>query len=209
MRVSSRWHSIFTAALVVTAGALASAEARAEPVVGKPAPDFTGTDSNGKTVKLSSLKGKIVVLEWTNHDCPYTVKHYKSGNMQALQKAAAGKGTVWLTVVSSAKGEQGHVTAKEANGLTTSRKAAPTAVVLDPEGTIGKLYAARTTPHMYIIDKAGTLAYMGAIDDKPSSSVDDIKGAKNYVSLALAALEAGKPVPVKSTRPYGCSVKYK
>lgn len=179
------------------------------PRVGMPAPDFVGTDSYGKTVTLSELRGRTVVLEWSNHGCPFVGKHYRSGNMQALQKEAVGQGVVWLTILSSAPGTQGNVTAAEANELTRSRGASPTAVILDPSGTIGRAYDARTTPHMFVIDKTGTLVYMGGIDDKPTTDVADIATAKNYVRLALGAVAAGKPVQEAVTRPYGCSVKYR
>jgi peroxiredoxin len=190
------------------AGAAAWAVAVEGPRVGSAAPDFVGTDSNGKSVALKDLRGRIVILEWSNNQCPFVGKHYRSGNMQALQKEATKQGIVWLTVLSSAPGEQGNVTAAEANELTRSRGAAPTAVILDPSGTIGHAYGARTTPHMFIIDKTGTLVYMGGIDDKPTTDVADIATAKNYVQLALTAVIAGTPVQDPVTRPYGCSVKY-
>jgi peroxiredoxin len=187
---------------------LAASAATAAPEVGKPAPDFTGTDTAGKTWALAELKGKPVILEWTNHDCPYVVKHYESGNMQALQREATDAGYVWLSVISSAPGKQGHVSGKRADELTETREAAPTAVLLDAEGTIGKAYGARTTPHMFVIDEAGTLVYMGGIDDKPTTRLADVKGAENYVRLAMADLAAGQPVGKAVTRSYGCSVKY-
>lgn len=174
---------------------------------GKSAPDFTARDTNGKEVKLSSLRGKTVVLEWTNHLCPYTVKHYASGNMQALQAEATVGGVVWLTIVSSAPGTQGYVEAPEADKLTQDRKARPTAVLLDPDGKVGHLYEAKTTPHMFVVDPQGKLVYMGAIDDKPTSNQADIKGARNYVREALAAVKTGEAVKSASTRPYGCTVK--
>jgi peroxiredoxin len=183
--------------------------AHAAPEVGKPAPDFTATDSNGKTVRLSDFKGKIVVLEWTNDGCPFVQKHYSSHNMQSLQKDETSKGIVWLSIVSSAPGSQGYVTGPEANELTQSRGASPTAVLLDPEGTVGHLYDARTTPHMFIVNKDGILVYMGGIDDKPTANPADIANAKNYVRAALDEVMAGKPVQSAVTRPYGCSVKYK
>ncbi len=182
--------------------------AKAAPQPGAPAPAFIAVDADGKTHRLADYRGKTVVLEWTNHQCPYTVKHYRSGNMQMLQKAATTEGIVWLSIISSAPGRQGYVTPAEAKRLTTSRKAAPTAVLLDPEGKIGRLYNARTTPHMFIIDKDGKVSYMGAIDNRPSASSADIKGAKNYVADALEALKAGRLPAKTSTRPYGCSVKY-
>lgn len=190
------------------AGVLMTATAHAAPEVGKPAPDFSAVDSNGKTHKLTGYRGKIVVLEWTNDGCPYVKKHYGSGNMQSLQKYAAAKGIVWLTIVSSAPGKQGYVDGAQANELTKSRGAAPTAVLLDPEGAVAHLYDARTTPHMFIVNKDGTLVYMGGIDDKPTSNPDDIPSAKNYVRVALDEVLAGKPVAEAVTRPYGCSVKY-
>jgi len=155
------------------------------------------------------LRGHIVVLEWSNNQCPFVGKHYRSGNMQALQKEATSKGVVWLTVLSSAPGEQGNVTAAEANELTRSRGAAPTAVILDSSGVIGRAYGARTTPHMFVIDKTGTLVYMGGIDDRATTDVADIAPAKNYVRLALTAVMSGTAVADPITRPYGCSVKYK
>ncbi len=175
---------------------------------GKAAPDFTAVDSNGKSHQLSSFKGKTVVLEWTNDGCPYVQKHYGGANMQALQKAAADSGVVWLTVISSAPGTQGHVDGAGANKLTDGRKALPTAVLLDSTGKVGKLYDAKTTPHMYVIDPKGNLAYAGAIDDKPTANQADLKGARNYVTEALAAVAAGKAPEVTTTRAYGCSVKY-
>ena len=179
------------------------------PEVGKPAPDFSGLDSNGKSVKLSDYRGKTVVLEWTNDGCPYVKKHYSSNTMQALQKDAAEKGIVWLTIISSAPGTQGYVTGDEANQLTQIRGAAPTAVILDPEGEIGHLYDARTTPHMFIVNGEGALVYLGGIDDKATTEVEDIKTARNYVRAALDDLAAGAPIENAVTRPYGCSVKYK
>jgi Peroxiredoxin len=188
--------------------ALMTGTAAAAPAVGKAAPAFTGTDTTGKTWALADLAGTPVILEWTNHDCPYVVKHYQSGNMQALQSEAADAGYTWLSVISSAPGKQGHVSAEQADQLTASRNAAPTAVLLDPQGDIGKAYGARTTPHMFIIDAQGTLVYMGGIDDKPTTSLADVEGAENYVRLAMADLAAGEPVDKPITRPYGCSVKY-
>jgi len=176
--------------------------------VGKPAPDFTGTDSQGKTQRLSDYRGKVVVLEWTNHDCPFVGKHYGAGNMQAQQKEAAANGVVWLSIVSSAPGKQGHVSAGEANRLTAERGASPTAVVLDPEGRIGQLYGAKTTPHMYVIDAQGKLVYAGGIDSIASTDATDIAPATQYVRAALAEVLAGKPVSVPVSQPYGCSVKY-
>jgi peroxiredoxin len=199
--------------MVAAAGAAltiaAPVNAAGGPEVGKVAPDFVGVDSYGKKIKLSDLRGKIVVLEWTNHLCPYTVKHYTTANMQKLQKFAREKGVVWLTIISSAPGTQGHVSPSEANGLTKSRDAAPSNVILDPSGVIGRKYNAKTTPEMFVIKKDGTIAYMGAIDNKPTWRPSSVKEAKNYVKPALEAVLAGKPVLNKATTPYGCSVKYR
>lgn len=176
--------------------------------VGEPAPDFTAVDSNGKSQHLADSKGKYVVLEWHNQGCPYTKKHYDSGNMQRLQKEWTAKGVVWFTVISSAPGTQGFVTPSQENDYVKRMGAAPTAVLMDPGGTLGRLYDAKTTPHMFIIDPGGKLIYNGAIDDHPTSDQADIATSKNYVSLALTEALAGKPVADPATRPYGCSVKY-
>jgi peroxiredoxin len=176
--------------------------------IGEPAPNFTATDTNGQTHKLSDYAGKFVVLEWHNRGCPYTQKHYNSGNMERLQREWTGRGVAWLTVISSAPGKQGYVTAAEENAYVKQVSAAPTAVLLDPTGALGHLYEAKTTPHMFIINPQGTLIYNGAIDDRPTSDLSDITGAKNYVSLALEEAMSGKSVSIPTTRPYGCSVKY-
>jgi peroxiredoxin len=176
--------------------------------VGSPAPGFTAVDVDGKQQKLSDFKGKYVVLEWHNQGCPYTRKHYESGNMQRLQKEWTAKGVVWLTVISSAPGTQGFVTPAQEKEYLTQMKAVPTDVLLDSAGTLGRLYDAKTTPHMFVIDPGGTLIYQGAIDDKPSSNRADVAGAKNYVDAALTSSLAGKPVNDAATPPYGCSVKY-
>jgi peroxiredoxin len=175
--------------------------------VGEAAPAFTATDSHGQSHSLAEYKGKFVVLEWHNRGCPYTQKHYQ-GNMQKLQKFWTGKGVVWLTVISSAPGEQGYVTAEDENAYVQKVGAAPTAVLLDPRGGLGHLYGAKTTPHMFVINPQGQLIYEGAIDDKPTTEVADIAGAHNYVTLALEESMAGKPVATTATRAYGCSVKY-
>lgn len=185
-----------------------SLSALAAPQIGEPAPAFTGVDTSGKDWVLDELRGKRVILEWTNHDCPYVKKHYETGNMQALQRDATADGYLWLSVISSAPGKQGHVGAERADALTEQRQAAPTAVLLDPSGDIGKAYGARTTPHMFVIDKDGTLVYMGGIDDRPSTDPADVRGANNHVRAVLAELDAGDPVSQPATRPYGCSVKY-
>jgi peroxiredoxin len=176
--------------------------------VGDRAPDFTATDSNGKVHKLSEYQGKFVVLEWTNRGCPYTQKQYNSGNMQHLQHEWTARGVVWLTVISSAPGKQGYVTAPEENAYVKQVNAAPTDVLLDPTGALGHLYDAKTTPHMFVINPQGILIYNGAIDDKPTTDLADVNGAKNYLSLALDEATSGKPVSNPTTRPYGCSVKY-
>ena len=205
MNISTLTKSCILALLVFAQAAIA---APGEPEVDKPAPLFSATDSNGKTHNLADYRGKIVVLEWTNHDCPYVRKHYGAGNMQALQNDAREADIVWLTVISSAPGKQGYVDPAEANKLTASRNAAPHAVLLEPDGAIGKAYGARTTPHMYIIDAQGVLRYKGGIDDKPTSDPADIDGAENYVRAALADLASGSAVRTPVSRPYGCSVKY-
>lgn len=176
--------------------------------IGEPAPDFTGVDTKGEAHRLGDFRGKVVVLEWTNHDCPYVRKHYGAGNMQAQQREATDRGVVWLSVISSAPGKQGHVSATEADALTAGRDAAPTAVLLDPDGDIGRLYAARTTPHMFVIDGDGKLVYMGGIDNVPSANPADIPKATQYVRAALDEVLQGQPVTQPATRPYGCSVKY-
>jgi peroxiredoxin len=179
----------------------------ASPTVGEPAPNFVGIDSKGKSHALADYGGSTVVLEWTNHECPYTMKHYQAGAMQALQEEATANGAVWFSIISSAPGTQGHVTAAEADALTQGRGAAPTAVILDADGTIARLYEAKTTPHMYVVDASGAIVYMGAIDDQPSARGDP-EAARNHVRLALSELAAGQPVSVPTTQPYGCSIKY-
>jgi peroxiredoxin len=176
--------------------------------VGEAAPDFTGTASNGKTFHLADYRGKYVVLEWHNNGCPYVRKQYNSGNMQRLQKQWTGQGVVWFTILSSALGKQGYVTAGEENDYMAKEQAAPTAALLDPTGDIGHLYDAKTSPHMFVINPQGVVIYDGAIDDKPTTDLSDVPGATNYVSLALEQAMAGKAVGTAVTRPYGCSVKY-
>jgi peroxiredoxin len=202
--MSRRYQSVFRIVLILALMASAFAVK-----VGDPAPNFTGVDSNGKQQTLSAYKGKFVVLEWHNQGCPYTRKHYESGNMQRLQKESTGKGVVWLTVISSAPGTQGFVTPTQENEYLQKMNASPTAVIMDPGGSLGRLYGAKTTPHMFIIDPHGTLIYNGAIDDHPTSDQGDIANSKNYVSAALSEAMSGKPVTEAATRPYGCSVKYK
>lgn len=176
--------------------------------VGQAAPDFKATDSNGRMHELSEYRGKYVVLEWHNNGCPYTRKHYESGNMQRLQKEWTSHGVIWFTVISSAPGQQGYVTAQQENEYMKQMNAAPTAALLDPQGDIGRLYAAKTTPHMFIINPDGVLIYDGAIDSRATTDQSDIADATNYVSQALEESMAGKPVSTPTSRPYGCSVKY-
>lgn len=185
----------------------AGTDAAARP--GAAAPAFTAPDIGGKTVRLGDFSGKTVVLEWTNNGCPFVAKHYDSGNMQALQRRHIEAGGVWLVVASSAPGQQGHVTSDEARADLKRWTASPSGFLLDPDGVVGRLYDARATPHMVVIDRAGALAYMGAIDDVPSADPRDVKTAKNYVAAALDEVAAGKPVTVAATRAYGCSIKYK
>src|ERR1700726_2863930 len=176
--------------------------------VGQAAPDFTATASNGKTFRLSDNRGKYVVLEWHNNGCPYVGKRYKSGNMQRLQKQWTGQNVVWFTIISSAPGTQGYVTASEENDYLAKMQAAPTAALLDPAGEIGHLYDAKTSPQMVVINPQGVVIYDGAIDDRPTTDLEDVPGATNYVSLALEQAMGGKQVATTTTRPYGCSVKY-
>ena len=199
--------AILVGGVATTLGPRAVAAA-VQAKVGEAAPAFTANATNGSPVSLASYKGKIVVLEWTNHECPYVRKHYETGNMQALQREATGQGAIWLTLISSAKGEQGYVTAAQADDLTTSRKAAPTAVLLDEPGVVGRMYGATNTPHMYVVDKAGALIYAGAIDDRPTTRRADVPGASNYVRAALESVSTGQPVKTPITRAYGCTVKY-
>jgi peroxiredoxin len=187
---------------------LAAAPALAELPVGKPAPSFRANDMNGRLISLSDFRGKTVVLEWSNPECPTVKKHYESGNMQRTQAQAAAAGAVWLTINSSGEGNQGHMTPAEAKGVAAAEGSRRTAYLLDPAGTVGKTYGAKATPHMYIVDPAGTLVYNGAIDDKPTQDKADIPGARNHVLAALSELKAGKAVSVPTSRPYGCSVKY-
>jgi peroxiredoxin len=194
--------------LVVTALVLCMASVMSSAKVGDSAPDFTAKASNGKTVHLADYRGKYVVLEWHNNGCPYVGKHYKSGNMQRLQKQWTSQGVVWLTILSSAPGKQGFVDANEENDYLAKMQAAPTAALLDPTGQIGHLYDAKTSPQMIVINPQGVVIYDGAIDDKPTTDLDDVPGATNYVSRALEEAMAGKPVETAATRPYGCSVKY-
>lgn len=183
--------------------------AQAKISVDSAAPDFSLVNETGDTVTLSDHKGKYVILEWTNHLCPYVQKHYGSDNMQGLQGEYTDQDVVWLSIISSAPGKQGYVSAQESMALTEERGASPSHVLFDPEGSVGKMYSAKTTPHMYIIDPEGILRYAGAIDSIKSANPADIVKADNYVDLSMSALMAGKQVANKLTPPYGCSVKYK
>lgn len=196
-------------ALALVPFAMGATPAFANAEVGKPAPDFTATDIQGNMVKLSDLKGKNVVLEWTNQECPFVVKHYKSGNMQETQKTATEGGAVWISINSSAPGMQGNTSAEEAAKIETEAGVHSSHRILDESGEIGNLYGAKTTPHMFVINAEGTVAYAGAIDSVPDADPASVKDATNYVLAALNDLNAGKDVATPSTPPYGCGVKYK
>ncbi len=187
---------------------LTAPEAWANPPIGEPAPVFKTTDIQGNAVDLAALKGQTVILEWTNNGCPFVAKHYNAGNMQATQRQAIAQGAVWITIISSGPGRQGYVTPQEAQKIADARDSKPSHQILDPSGEIGHLYGAQTTPHMFIIDKEGTLVYKGAIDDRPSPNPKTLQGAKNYVLAALEDMNAGRSVVHSITPPYGCSVKY-
>lgn len=188
---------------------LMSASVLASVKVDKPAPGFSLMNVDGEEVSLSDYSGKYVILEWTNHDCPYVVKHYDSGNMPNLQKKYTEQDVIWLSIISSAPGKQGYIDGAKAKSLTASRSASPSEVLFDPEGTVGKLYGAKTTPHMYIIDPKGDLKYAGAIDSIKSTRISDIEKATNYVETSMKALMSGNIIEKKMTPPYGCSIKYK
>lgn len=200
------------AAVALSAAALIAFSADAAPAAepGMTAPDFTGTATSGDAVSLSDFEGKTVILEWTNDGCPFVQKHYADPpkNMQALQDRASAEDIVWLQVISSAPGKQGHVSPDKAEDINEQRGASPTHVILDPSGDIGRLYEAKTTPHMFIITPQSEIAYAGAIDSIRSAKVADIEKAENYVTAALDALAAGEPVKTAAAKPYGCSVKY-
>lgn len=200
--------SMFKPLFAFTLLAAAGAAVHAAAVVGQPAPAFSVTDTAGKTVSLADFRGRHVVLEWTNPGCPFVVKHYGSANMQAVQKAATAKGVAWLTVNSTAKAASDYKSPADMAAWMKQQGAAATATLMDSDGKVGRAYGARTTPHMYVIDPAGTLVYAGAIDSKATSNPADVKTATNHVDAALAEALAGKPVSVSSTRPYGCSIKY-
>ncbi len=197
--------SLITASLPFTAMSTAYAAA----TVGQPAPTFALSDTNGKAVNLADYKGKTVVLEWHNPECPFVKKHYDSANMQGLQSKYTKDGVVWLAVSSTEPGHQDYRKPEVLNGILKTSKASPTAYLMDESGKTGQSYGAKTTPHMYIINPQGTLVYAGGIDDKRSANIADIKTAKNYVAAALDEMKAGKPVSVSTSAPYGCSVKYK
>jgi peroxiredoxin len=197
---------ILSMAAMLLIGSFSQAQAAA--TVGKAAPAFELKDVDGKTVQLQSYRGKYVVLEWTNFQCPFVGKHYGSGNMQALQKKYTEKGVVWLSICSSAPGKQGYMTGSEAKELIGEREASPTRFLLDANGKVGHAYGAKTTPHMFVINPKGTLVYNGAIDDKPSTKREDVESAKNYLAAALDEAMDGHKVEVAATQPYGCSVKY-
>lgn len=200
------------AAVALTAGALIASTAQAAPDAGEPvlAPDFTGTTATGETLSLSDFAGKTVILEWTNDGCPFVQKHYAvpPANMQGLQTDASESDVVWLSIISSAPGKQGHRTGAEILDMNEGRGATPAHVIIDESGDIGRLYKAKTTPHMFLITEDGTIAYQGGIDDTPSARVSDIETATNYVSAAMQSVAAGEPVEMASSKPYGCSVKY-
>ena len=199
-------------AVALSAGALIASTAQAAPDASEPmiAPDFTGTTATGETVSLSDYAGKRVVLEWTNDGCPFVQKHYAvpPANMQGLQTDASESDVVWLSIISSAPGKQGHRTGAEILDMNEGRGATPEHVIIDESGDIGRLYKAKTTPHMFLITEDGMVAYQGAIDDTPSARVSDIETSTNYVSAAMQSVAAGEPVEVASSKPYGCSVKY-
>lgn len=201
------------AAVALSAGALIAFSASASPAAepGMEAPDFTGTTTSGETISLSDFEGQTVILEWTNDGCPFVQKHYSDPpkNMQSLQARAGEEDIVWLQIISSAPGKQGHVDGARAEEINAGRDASPTHVILDPSGDIGQLYEAKTTPHMFVIEPDRDIAYAGAIDSIPSARVADIDEAENYVTAALDAMAAGEPVQTTWAKPYGCSVKYK
>ena len=179
--------------------------------VNQTAPNFILTDSWGKEINLSSFKDRVVILEWTNHECPFVKKHYSTRNMQGTQEVANEERVVWFSIISSAPGTQGHVSAKDANVLTVKRGASPSNVLLDPEGDVGRMYGAKTTPHMYIIDQTGILKYQGAIDDAGGRGFasKDLAKAKNFIKKALEEMKTDVPISSSTTKPYGCSIKYR
>ena len=201
--------AVVAAAVALGATFLMGNNAAAAPTVGQQAPDFVAVDTTGAKHKLSDFAGKFVVLEWTNPGCPFVRKHYGSGNMPATQKAATDKGVVWLAINSTERAATDYLKPDALDAWMKSQKAAPTAVLMDEDGLIGQVYGARTTPHIFIIDPKGTLVYAGGIDSIASARVDDIKTATNYVNQALGEAFGGRPISAATTRPYGCSIKYK
>ena len=201
--------AVMAAAVALGSTLLMGAPAHAAPAVGQRAPDFVAVDTRGAQHKLSDFAGKYVVLEWTNPGCPFVRKHYGSGNMPATQKAATAKGVVWLAINSTERAASDYLQPAALDSWMRTQSAAPTAVLMDEDGTIGQAYGARTTPHLFIIDPKGTLVYAGGIDSIPSARPDDIKTATNYVTQALGEVFGGTPISAASTRPYGCSIKYK
>jgi hypothetical protein len=201
--------AVMAAAVALGATFLMGSNAVAAPAVGQKAPDFVAVDTAGKQHRLSDFAGKFVVLEWTNPGCPFVRKHYGSGNMPATQKAATEKGVVWLAINSTERAASDYLKPAALEAWMKEHSGAPTAVLMDEDGVIGRAYAARTTPHLYIIDPKGVLVYAGGIDSIASSRVEDIKTATNYVNQALGEAFGGKPISAASTKPYGCSIKYK
>jgi peroxiredoxin len=201
--------AVMAAAVALGATFLMGTHAMAAPAVGQQAPDFIAVDTSGKQHRLSDFAGKFVVLEWTNPGCPFVRKHYGSGNMPATQKAATAKGVVWLSVNSTERAASDYLQPAALDAWMKAQSAAPTAVLMDEDGVIGRAYAARTTPHLFIIDPKGVLVYAGGIDSIASARADDIKTATNYVNQALGEAFGGKPVSAAATKPYGCSIKYK
>jgi hypothetical protein len=195
--------------LLVALSVLLAGAVQAAPAVGQPAPDISLRDATGKPVRLADFRGQHVVLEWTNPGCPYVRKHYDSGNMPATQRYATGKGVVWLSINSTGKASYDWREPAQLLAWQQQHQAAATALLMDEDGTAGKAYGARTTPHLYIVDPQGTLVYAGGIDSIPSSNPDDIRKATNYVRTGLDEALAGKPLTSAVTRPYGCSIKYK
>ena len=200
--------TIATLSRAISALSLAAILPAAAITAGSPAPAFELTDSNGKTHKLSDYAGKVVVLEWVNHGCPFVKKHYNSGNMQKTQSSATADGAVWLSICSSAPGEQGHESPADWNKINASKNVAATAVLIDESGKVGRAYDARTTPHMFVIDASGKVVYAGGIDSIASTDKSDIAKAQNYVLAAFADIKAGRTVATASSKPYGCNVKY-
>lgn len=203
-----KFRPFFRFTVATAALALAAGSACAVANLDQPAPAFKAAAASGGEISLEQYRGKTVVIEWTNHQCPYVKKHYESGNIPSLQKEATGKGIVWLQVISSAPGKQGYVDGAAAVKLNAERGAAPTGIVLDPEGKIARQYEAVTTPHIFIVNPDGKLVYKGGIDSIQSNKKDDIAKADNYVKLALNDLAGGKKIAQASTQPYGCSIKY-